>query len=163
MKNQLSYDTAAVSSEWLLALSAVTQLCVVTDASVGDAAVHAFMQEFSGVAEVAMLRIDTPEALHREWLASVTADGATASASASASASTPRIAASLQRISRAVRLVVWSEHPGALDWLGGVHGHIVSHIHYNDDRHAEPGIRREIEQVNAVFRQVVRQNFADYL
>jgi hypothetical protein len=157
MKNQRSYDSATGSSEWLLALSAMTQLCVVTDASVGDAAMRAFMQEFSGVAEVAMLRIDAPEVAHREWLASVASDRA------ATGTSTPLIAASLQRVSRAVRLVVWSDRPDALDWLGGVHGHIVSHIHYNDDRQAGLGIQREIEQVDAVFRQVVRQNFADYL
>ena len=104
---------------WVQPPSPLTQVCAVTDDTTPRSVGDALAERFRDVPQFALLHLAAPEALRLEWVASCAAPVHTAHAPHAQS----RIETLLALLAGPCRLVLCTQSPRSLDWLGSVRGH----------------------------------------
>jgi len=161
MQTLQSRDGTSGNCEWLLAVSALTQLCIVTDRSIPDLDVQSLAKHFSGVSQIAVLRIHDAVSLHKAWVASDQGCSAMSPATTRAAMTPASLRPGtmpLRHVPRSVSLLIWSDMPEVLDWIGSVYGHVSSHASGGSDQEEASAARLAIKDAYAVLRTEVQRN-----
>ncbi|AOI50190.1 1-aminocyclopropane-1-carboxylate deaminase [Burkholderia oklahomensis C6786] len=140
-------ETAA---RWWQPPSSPTLVCIVGDDTLPAACCGALANRLAGVPQVALLSCAEPARLHALWL------DARSRAASRMPAEAAQVERALGRLSRDVRLLLWSQQPASLDWVGGVHGHqtfVVRHCPLTCD---ETELRRAADAALTLLRSAMR-------
>ncbi|AOJ84011.1 1-aminocyclopropane-1-carboxylate deaminase [Burkholderia savannae] len=148
-------ETAA--ARWWQPPSSPTLVCVVGDDTLPAAGCGALAKRLAGMPQIALLGCAEPARLHASWV------DARSSAAARPPAEIAPLERALGRLSRDARLLLWSQQPAALDWIGGVHGHrtfVVRHCPLTCD---EIELQRAVDAALALLRAAMRSRIdAEY-
>ncbi|AJY40460.1 1-aminocyclopropane-1-carboxylate deaminase [Burkholderia humptydooensis] len=150
MNGALDSHREASAARWWQPPSSPTLVCVVGDDTLPAACCGALAKRLAGVPQIALLGCAEPARLHALWL----------DARSRARARLPADVAPLERalgaLSRDAWLLLWSQQPQLLDWIGGVHGNrtlVVRHCPLTCD---ETELQRAADAALAALRAAVR-------
>jgi hypothetical protein len=142
---------------WHREPSRLTQVCIVTDASVENTFGQALSTRLGNAPQVAWLHLIDPAATHGEWLAS----REHAHGQAHARGSENALEQAIDPLPRDSHLLLCSEDLAALEWLGGVLGQQVLFAHYRPGADHETQANAVIATVEEVLRAALTDKWGD--
>jgi hypothetical protein len=140
---------------WHREPSRLTQVCIVTDATVAHTFEQALSIRLGNSPQVAWLRLLDCAAPHGEWLASRT-QGQT-----HARGPENTIERAIDPLPRDCRLLLCSQDVAGLEWLGGVRGQQVFFAPYRSGAHPETQTNAVIATMEEVLRASLTEKWGD--
>jgi hypothetical protein len=142
---------------WHREPSRLTQVCIVTDATVEDNFEQALSTRLGNSPQVAWLHLTDPAATHGEWLAS----REHAHGQAHARGSENALEQAIDPLPRDSRLLLCAQDLAGLEWLGGVLGQQVFFGHYRPEANHETQANDVVATVEEVLRASLTAKWGD--
>lgn len=150
-----SVESQTSSGLWQRRPSRLTQVCIVTDATVKHGFEQLLSTRLGSAPQVAWLHLSDPSATHGEWLASREQGQHHARRPENA------LEQAIDPLPRDSRLLLCSEELAGLEWLGGVLGQQIFFAHYRPEADPETQINALIATVEDVLRASLTEKWGD--
>ncbi|MGF6724739.1 hypothetical protein P3T43_004108 [Paraburkholderia sp. GAS41] len=140
---------------WHREPSRLTQVCIMTDATVPRDFEQQLSTRLGNAPQVAWLHLSDPAVTHGEWL--------TSREQAQHHARSPEdpLEQAIDPLPRDSRLLLCSEDLAGLEWLGGVLGQQVFFAHYRPEAEPETQLDAIIATVEEVLRASLTEKWGD--